>query len=86
MLSYLDGYPLSLPARYANRVACYTTVYLASNIDLRQQYKNVQEYEPATWRAFLRRIHSVIEFSSKDNFIECGSGLQYIFPEEFEKR
>jgi len=35
-------------------------------------------------RAFLRRIHSVIEFSSKDNFIECGSGLQYIFPEEFE--
>jgi len=84
MLSYLDGYPLSLPARYANRVASYTNVYLASNIDLREQYKNVQEYEPATWKAFLRRIHSVIEFSSKDNFIQYGSGLQFCFPDEFE--
>jgi len=86
MLSYLDGYPLSLPARYANHAACYTAVFLASNIDLREQYKNVQEYEPATWKAFLRRIHSVIEFSSKDSIIELGSGLQYVFPEEFTKQ
>lgn len=62
MLDYLDGYPLALPARYANRQACYTEVYLVSNIDLRAQYPNVQKDEPATWAAFLRRIGSVIRY------------------------
>lgn len=38
MLDYLDGYPLALPARYANRQACYETVYIISNIDLKTQY------------------------------------------------
>ena len=27
MLNYLDGYPLDLPCRYANKQACYTKVY-----------------------------------------------------------
>ena len=34
MLLYLDGYPLELPCRYANKVACYTKVYLITNIPL----------------------------------------------------
>ena len=33
MLNYLDGYPISLPARYANRVACYEEVYITANTD-----------------------------------------------------
>ena len=41
MLCYLDGYPLTLPCRYANRVACYTKVYILSNIPLDKQYPNV---------------------------------------------
>lgn len=45
MLNFLDGYPISLPARYANRVACYETVYIISNIDLSKQYLNVQTEE-----------------------------------------
>ena len=32
MLQYLDGYPIELPARYANKQACYTTVYIISNL------------------------------------------------------
>ena len=76
----LDGYPLALPARYANRQACYTTVYLISNIDLRDQYKNVQENEPATWKAFLRRIHHVIEYHQDKPPTDHGSALDYIFP------
>ena len=32
MLNFLDGYPLELPCRYANRVACFTKVYIISNI------------------------------------------------------
>ena len=65
MLNYLDGYPLMLPCRYTNRQACYTTVYLISNIPLDEQYKNVQIDEPATWAAFLRRIHHVVEYTAE---------------------
>lgn len=59
MLNYLDGYPLELPCRYANKVACYTKVYLISNIPLEQQYRNVQVDNPETWNAFRRRIKEV---------------------------
>lgn len=62
MLNFLDGYPLELPCRYANKIACYKTVYLISNIPLDAQYGGIQYSEPATWQAFLRRIHKVIEY------------------------
>lgn len=65
MLNYLDGYPLSLPARYANKVACFETVYIISNISLSEQYMNIQREERKTWRAFLRRIQRVIHFTRK---------------------
>ena len=80
MLDYLDGYPLALPARYANRQACYTTVYLISNIGLSAQYRNLQENEPATWKAFLRRIHHVIEYHRDKPPTDHGPALDYIFP------
>lgn len=80
MLNLLDGYPLALPARYANRQACYTKVYIISNIDLRQQYQNVQREEEETWRAFLRRIHHVIEFRKDAPPIDHGNALEYVFP------
>lgn len=62
MLNYLDIYPLHLPARYNDRVACYTKVYITSNLPLEAQYVDVQHHQPETWRAFLRRIHTVIEY------------------------
>ena len=62
MLNYLDIYPLMLPARYNDRVACYTTVYITSNISLEEQYPEIQRWKPETWRAFLRRIHVVREY------------------------
>lgn len=61
MLKYLEGYPVMLPCRYADKVACFDTVYIISNIPLEQQYPNVQENEPETYRAFLRRIHDIEE-------------------------
>ena len=57
MLKYLDGYPLMLPCRYSNKAACFTKVYLVSNIPLSAQYPNVQVSEPETYRAFCRRIN-----------------------------
>ena len=34
MLNYLDIYPLALPARYNDKTACYTKVYITSNSPL----------------------------------------------------
>lgn len=62
MLNYLDIYPLMLPARYNDRVACYTTVYITSNVPLDQQYPEIRKCKMETWRAFLRRIDTVLEF------------------------
>lgn len=59
MLTLLDGYPLDLPCRYNNKTACYTKVYILSNVDLTDQYRDVQIRSVETWNAFLRRIHAV---------------------------
>ena len=68
MLNFLDIYPVMLPARYYDRVACYTTVYITSNIPLDQQYPEIQKCKLETWNAFLRRIHTVTEYR-KGGFI-----------------
>ena len=65
MLKFLDGYPLMLPCRYADKVACYTKVFIISNYSLEQQYPNVQQDNPRTWSAFCRRIHKV-EYMAND--------------------
>lgn len=69
MLNFLDIYPLMLPARYADKVACYTKVYLTSNIPLQLQYLWVQQNQPETWQAFLRRIHHITEFTANGTTI-----------------
>lgn len=67
MLNFLDGYPIDLPCRYSNKVACYTNVFIISNISLEQQYPNVQVDNPETWAAFCRRIHHVEHMTN--NFV-----------------
>lgn len=62
MLNYLDIYPLMLPARYSDRIACYTSVYITSNIPLSSQYYGERHRSPATWAALIRRIHRVVEY------------------------
>lgn len=61
MLKYLDGYPLMLPCRYGDKVACFTKVFLVSNIPFEAQYPNIQVEEPETWNAFCRRFNSIYE-------------------------
>lgn len=62
MLNYLDGYPFQLPCRYADKVACYTKVYIITNIPFGEQYNILQKEETATWEAFKRRIHHFEEY------------------------
>ena len=69
MLNYLDGYPLLLPCRYFNRQACYTKVFIISNIPPDAQYSGVDDESRA---AFFRRIHKVIEFTDQGKFTYDG--------------
>jgi len=66
MLNYLDGYPLELPCRYSNKIACYTRVYIITNIDITEQYETLQWEQPETYKALLRRIHDVMIFKSDE--------------------
>ena len=78
MLNYLDIYPLRLPARYNDKTACFTKVYITSNIPLYSQYKEAQMQRPETWNAFSRRIHKIIEYRS-DGIIKekINGGAEY---------
>ena len=62
MDGYLDGQPIRIRGRHYNRVACYDTVYIVSNLSLKEQYTNIQQNEPKTWAAFCRRITAVYNF------------------------
>lgn len=64
MLMYCDIYPVELQARYSNKIACYTTVYIVSNWPLERQYVEDQINDKETWSAFLRRITKVLIFDN----------------------
>lgn len=68
LLNLLDGYPLELRCRYTNKTACFTTVYIISNLALSAQYPMLQYEQPETWQALLRRINHVIEYPPKKVF------------------
>ncbi len=59
MLNYLDGYPVELPARYANKMAKFTKVFLLTNIQFDELYPRIQERHPETWDAFKRRVNVI---------------------------
>jgi hypothetical protein len=60
MLHWLDKFPLKLSCRYANKQACYTTVYITSNEPLEHVYNGENtKVSEETRKAFLRRIHEV---------------------------
>ncbi|MWV44040.1 replication protein [Paenibacillus sp. HJL G12] len=61
LLNLLDGYPLELRCRYANKTACFTKVWIISNLALQAQYPIIQQEQPETWKALLRRIHKIVE-------------------------
>ena len=76
MLNYLDGYPLLLPCRYFNRQACYTKVFIITNIPPDQQYQSV---DPESRQAFFRRIHVVREYQSNGRVVDY-QGVQAYIP------
>ena len=76
MLTYLDGYPLDLPCRYANKTACYTKVYILSNVPFDEQYREIFRDNRKTFDAFCRRISCIKEFT-KDGLKSYQSTDEY---------
>lgn len=76
MLNLLDGYPCELRCRYSNKIACFTKVYIISNIGLREQYSELQRDQIQTWDAFLRRIHEVRIFAN--GTVHSGTVKEYM--------
>lgn len=77
MLNYLDIYPLELPARFSNKYACYTHVYLISNWSLEMQYNHVHHDDMDSWDAFLRRIKKV-EIFTNDGMVDYDNVQAYL--------
>lgn len=63
MLTYLEGYPLELPCRYANKFACFTKVFIITNIPISEQYPALQLDNYGDWLAFLRRIKHIQHYT-----------------------
>lgn len=87
MLKYLDGYPLVLPCRYSNRQACFTKVYICTNIPLENQFPTIQREAPEDFMALLRRIHTIKHYTPygiRVGKIEITSdGFRTLFENEF---
>ena len=81
MLNLLDIYPIQLPARYSDRTACYTNVYIISNLPLELQYTDVQAFDIKTWNAFIRRNSCIKEFKQDGRIIEHNK-KEYFHEEE----
>lgn len=90
MLKYLEGYPIKLPCRYENKQACYTKVFIVSNIALDKQYEETQLKEKETFEAFLNRLNNGIYEFRKDkklyyqdsDFYYKGISYEYIKEDE----
>ena len=62
MLAWLEGHPVELPARYFNRQASFTKIFIISNWPWSKQFEHERENMPEDYAALMARIHHNIEF------------------------
>lgn len=67
MLYYLDGSSCKLPARYIDKTACFTDVYITSDTPLNEQYTFVRREQPNIWNEFVSHIDDVKELYRNNN-------------------
>lgn len=83
MLIYLEGYPTYLPARYNDRIACFTKIFIISNIPFEKQFEDVKEKDIKTYNAFKNRINHFITFTDVgiaryyEDFEDYNKGFNY---------
>ena len=67
LLNILDIYPLLLPARYADKWACYEQVYVISNYDFDELFSI---YDATIYKAIKRRFHLITQRMNEFNVDE----------------
>jgi len=65
LLHYLNGLPMSLPCRYADRIACYTKVFIVADIPLEQQHADIKDADPKRWEQFSSCMRRIYNFDNK---------------------
>lgn len=65
VLNILDPYPMMLPARYADRIAQFTEVWVVSNFLLGEQYPDLRVGNFASWEAFIKRFKAVYRMEER---------------------
>lgn len=78
LLKILEGYPFDLDARYNYKVACFTEVYIISNLPLNKQYGEVQYNYPEQWDAFLNRISTISHYEFTNTVLENDDNSQVV--------
>lgn len=79
----LDRYPFELPARFSNKVACYTKVFIISNFKITELYKDEQSSKKLLYDAFMRRIKKIIRFESDGNMIVERDNYKDLYRSDF---
>lgn len=74
LLNYLDGYPLLLPCRYFNRQACYTKVFIVTNMPPDALHLSTAL---ESRKALYRRINTIVEYSDDGQTTEYLSLADY---------
>lgn len=59
-LQLLEGHPYRLSSRYSNKWACFTKVYVVSNIPIEKQYEKLKLEDFDTWDAFRARFNKIL--------------------------
>ena len=81
----LDRYPFELPARFANKVACYTKVYIISNFKITELYKDEQSSKKILFDAFLRRVRKIVRFEKNGDMIVERDNYNDLYRTDFIK-
>lgn len=66
LLQYTEGYATELDCRYCNKLSNWDSVVIASTKPITDQYKEDQFNDRDAWRAFLRRVTTIIHFLPND--------------------
>lgn len=70
MLMYLDKYPCTLEARYHDRTAAYTKVFVVSNWPFEKQYKVDKVKNPEDYKAWVARFRYIRVYTAYRTYDE----------------
>lgn len=63
LLDYMNEYTPQLKCRYYNKLGIYENFVIISNLNIEEQYKDVQDKKPETYCAFLRRFEKIVVYT-----------------------